>query len=103
MLYVAFTEVGMSQSHWSNGYQPKVNVLTQFTADSRESRWSTSAHYHYGADSSGSTIRSIPAEARFRYADISALTARADEISEACDIAIAAISRRIAGNLCAVL
>lgn len=103
VLHVAFTEVGMCQSPWSDGYQPKINILARLAGHPSASRWLTCDHFYYGADSSGSMARSIPAESRFRYADVDALIARADEIPEACDIAIAAISRRIAENLCKTL
>jgi len=99
VLHVAFTEVGMSSSCWSNDYAPRVNARACLLARPDASEWLISDHYFYGADSSGDTDCSIPAHPTHHYPDFEALIDRVDEMPEVYQVAAQAIAERISLKL----
>ena len=101
VLHVAFTEVGMATSAWSSDYGPRVNARACLLAHPDATDWLASDHFFYGADASGDTFFSVPADPQHCYVDSNALIDRVDEMPQVYDLAVQAIAKRVAQHLCA--
>ncbi|MDM0109035.1 hypothetical protein QTH97_29110 [Variovorax sp. J22R24] len=99
VLHVAFSGVGLSSSAWSESYEPKMNASAYLLASPDAPGWLTGGHFYYGADASGDTAWSVPADARHRYPCIVTLADQAGDLTEGYDAATRALARRIAGYL----
>lgn len=95
VLHVTFTGVGMASSGWSSDYAPRMNIQACLLAHPNASSWLTSNHIYYGADSSGDTDCSIPADRDHRFPDFSALIDRIDEMPQHFETAVQAIAKRV--------
>lgn len=103
VLHVVFADVGMCSSHWSDEYEPRINVSACLMAHPHAPDWLFRDHFYYGADASGNTAWSIPADPKFKYDNFGAMVDRADEVGEACEVALDLLAQRIANQLRASL
>jgi hypothetical protein len=103
VLHVAFADVGMCSSPWSKDYEPSVNASARLMADRDASDWLTTDSFYYGADSSGDTAWSIPADPKYRFPSLEAMVDNADEVAAGYDVAALALAQRIARRLRAQL
>jgi hypothetical protein len=104
VLQVAFYGVGMYSPRTSLDYEPRVNAWAILKARPDATDVLTEDYVYYGADSGGKTNDwSIPADPKYRYPSFDALIERADEVTEAYDVAVRAIAQRIAKQLRAQL
>jgi len=98
VLHVYFNEVGMYSARFSTDYVPRVN-LSAYLMDSKDGDTVYSETIYYGADASGDTSGSVPANARDRWGSFGELVARPGDVARSYDDAVTALATRIARNI----
>jgi len=98
VLHVYFNEVGMYSARFSTDYVPRVN-LSAYLMDSKDGDTVYSETIYYGADASGDTSGSVPANARDRWASFGELVAHPQDVARSYDDAVTALATRIARNI----
>ena len=98
VLHVYFNEVGMYSARFSSDYVPRVN-LSAYLMDSKDGDTVYSETIYYGADASGDTSGSVPANARDRWGSFAELVARPGDVARSYDDAVTALATRIARNI----
>lgn len=98
VLHVYFNEVGMYSARFSTDYVPRVN-LSAYLMDSKEGDTVYSETIYYGADASGDTSGSVPANARDRWGSFGELVAHPQDVARSYDDAVTALATRIARNI----
>jgi len=98
VLHVYFNEVGMYSARFSTDYVPRVNLSVDLmTGSDHDSVYSETIYY--GADASGESSRSVPANARDRWGSFGELVAKQQEVTRSYDDAVNALATRIARNI----
>jgi len=98
VLHVYFNEVGMYSARFSTDYVPRVNLSVDLmTGSDHDSVYSETIYY--GADASGESSRSVPANARDRWGSFGELVAKPQEVTRSYDDAVTALATRIAKNI----
>jgi len=98
VLHVYFNEVGMYSARFSTDYVPRVNLSAYLmTAKDGDSVYSETIYY--GADASGDSSGSVPANARDRWGSFGELVAKPQEVTRSYDDAVTALATRIAKNI----
>lgn len=98
VLHVYFEEVGMYSSRFSLDYIPRVNVTAYLVRPQSEEAIYQQTIY-YGADARGDSLKSIPADARYKWPSFDALIQQPKEVSDAYSAAVTAIASKIAVNM----
>jgi len=98
VLHVYFNEVGMYSARFSTDYVPRVN-LSAYLMDSKDGDTVYSETIYYGADASGDTSGSVPADARDRWPNFGELVAHPQDVARSYDDAVTALATRIARNI----
>lgn len=98
VLHVYFNEVGMSSARFSTDYVPRVN-LSAYLMTAKDGDTVYSETIYYGADASGDSSGSVPANARDRWGSFGELVAQPREVARSYDDAVTALATRIARNI----
>ena len=98
VLHVYFNEVGMYSARFSTDYVPRVN-LSAYLMTAKDGDTVYSETIYYGADASGDSSDSVPADARDRWGSFGELVAQPQEVARSYDDAVTALATRIAKNI----
>jgi hypothetical protein len=98
VLHVYFNEVGMSSARFSTDYVPRVN-LSAYLMTAKDGDTVYSETIYYGADASGDSSGSVPANARDRWGSFGELVAQPQVVARSYDDAVTALATRIARNI----
>lgn len=98
VLHIYLNEVGMYSARFSMDYVPRVNLSAYLLRPSNEDEIYNETIY-YGADASGNTSSSIPADARHHWSSFNELYDRPQEVVQSYDAAIDALATKIAANI----
>ncbi|WP_442281903.1 hypothetical protein [Variovorax sp. M-6] len=100
VLCVAFADAGMATRLWSSSYEPRVNVSAHLMAAPDSADWLSTDFFYYGADASGDTAWSIPADPRYRFASMQAMVENPDDVVNGFDVAVRMLSKRVVARVC---
>jgi hypothetical protein len=98
VLHVYFNEVGMSSARFSTDYVPRVN-LSAYLMTAKDGDTVYSETIYYGADASGDSSGSVPANAGDRWGSFGELVAQPQSVARSYDDAVTALATRIARNI----
>jgi len=98
VLHVYFNEVGMYSARFSTDYVPRVN-LSAYLMTAKDGDTVYSETIYYGADASGDSSGSVPANARDRWGSFGELVAQPQAVARSYDEAVTALAGRIAKNI----
>jgi hypothetical protein len=98
VLHVYFYDVGMYSARFSRDYVPRVNVGAYLVRPRNEVDLYNETIY-YGADSSGNSSSSIPADARYHWSSFDEIVGKPQEVAGSYDDAVNALAIKIAQNI----
>jgi len=100
LLQVTFADVGFATRLWSEAFEPRVNVMVRLSFLDGSRRHFTELFY-YGANASGETAWSIPADPGHVFSNHKALLGSPDAVADAFTGAIGRLSARIVQRVAA--
>jgi hypothetical protein len=98
VLHVFFYDVGMYSARFSRDYVPRVNVGAYLVRPRSEAELYDATIY-YGADSSGNSSTSVPADARYHWSSFDEIVGNPQEVAGSYDDAVNALAVKIAQNI----
>jgi hypothetical protein len=98
VLHVYFDEVGMYSARFSKDYVPRVNVGAYMVRPRSEVELYNETIY-YGADASGNSRTSVPADARHHWSSFDEIIGKPQEVAGSYDDAVNALAAKIAQNI----
>jgi hypothetical protein len=98
VLHVFFYDVGMYSARFSRDYVPRVNVGAYLVRPRSEAELYDATIY-YGADSSGNSSTSVPADARYHWSSFDEIVGNPQEVAGSYDDAVNALAVKIAQKI----